>query len=64
MFADTGRRRFVQGGAAIAMDAGVGSAAGWARDATPSRGPKVLRVAFIAAESGFDPARYGDLYST
>ena len=62
MSANAGRRRFVQGGAAIAASAGTTTA--WAYDAAPSSGPKVLRISFAAAESGFDPARYGDLYST
>ena len=63
MSADVGRRRFVQGGTAVAASAGAGSKVALARVATPSNTPKVLRIAFPAAESGFDPPRYGDLYS-
>jgi ABC-type transport system substrate-binding protein len=63
--ADVGRRRFLRGGAAIAAGAGAGTTTAWAaRDAAPSNGPKVLRISFSAAESGFDPARYGDLFSS
>jgi ABC-type transport system substrate-binding protein len=47
----------------MAASAAAGTTTAWARDAAPSNGPKVLRIAFSAAESGFDPARYGDLYS-
>ena len=59
---DLGRRQFMQGGAAWAASASASTTA-WARDATPADGAKVLRVSFAAAEAGFDPPRYGDLYS-
>jgi ABC-type transport system substrate-binding protein len=62
--ADVGRRRFVQGGAAMAASSGASPTIAWASDTVPSSGPKVLRIAFEGAESGFDPARYGDLYSS
>ena len=62
MSADLGRRQFMQGGAAWAASASASTTA-WARDATPADGAKVLRVSFAAAEAGFDPPRYGDLYS-
>ena len=51
-------------GAAMAAGAGVCATAATSRGENRSGAPKVLRVAFAAAESGFDPARYGDLYST
>ena len=63
MSEDVGRRRFVQGGAAVAASAGACSKIALARVATPSNARKVLRISFAAAESGFDPPRYGDLYS-
>jgi hypothetical protein len=34
-----------------------------ARQAAPATGRKVLRVAFRVAETGFDPAQIGDIYS-
>jgi ABC-type transport system substrate-binding protein len=52
------RRRELLGAALLA--AGAPGLAGAASTAT---GPKVLRVAFNAAETGFDPARISDLYS-
>ncbi len=63
MSAGLGRRRFVLGGSALAAAAGTRTGTPWARDAVPANEPKVLRIAFDTAESGFDPARYGDLYS-
>ncbi len=36
---------------------------GLAQAQTPSTEPKVLRYAFISAETGFDPAQISDLYS-
>lgn len=56
-----GRRRLLQAGGLLAATklAGPGAAA-----STPSAGaPKTLRVAFAAAETGFDPAQVQDLYS-
>lgn len=48
------------------MAAGVSAipAPASACDTRAARDLKVLRVSFAASESGFDPARYGDLYST
>jgi ABC-type transport system substrate-binding protein len=48
------------------MQAGLGLAAGLACPApraVAARGAKVLRIAFPAAESSFDPAQIGDRYS-
>jgi len=47
---------------ALATSAGL-LAGAWARAAEPKAGPKVLRYAFNAAETGFDPAKVFDLYS-
>jgi ABC-type transport system substrate-binding protein len=46
---------------ALASGAGL-LAGGWAHAQAPQR-QKVLRYAFVAAETGFDPARVFDLYS-
>jgi ABC-type transport system substrate-binding protein len=55
------RRRLLQVGAALAA-ARLGS--GRDANAAPSAtAPKTLRVAFSAAETGFDPAQVQDLYS-
>ena len=58
-----GRRHFLGsvalGGTALAVPAGARQTI----PSPPSAGPKVLRVAFDAAESGFDPAFNGDSYS-
>ena len=62
--ADIGRRRFIQASAGMATGTSAGLAAVWAGERSASGGPKVLRISFSAAESGFDPARYGDLFST
>lgn len=42
----------------------AGVAAPHAARAQPHRADGVLRLAFVAAETGFDPARVGDLYSS
>jgi ABC-type transport system substrate-binding protein len=47
---------------AIAASAGL-LAGGWAHAQAPQAGKKVLRYAFNAAETGFDPAKVYDLYS-
>jgi ABC-type transport system substrate-binding protein len=48
---------------ALATSAGL-LACGWApAQAVPAQAKKVLRYAFIAAETGFDPAKVFDLYS-
>jgi ABC-type transport system substrate-binding protein len=61
------RRRLIKGAlaaAAIGPQAGVLQAAETAtKGATPTAAKKVLRVAFNAAESNFDPARISDIYS-
>ena len=59
-----GRRQFLGsvalGGTALAAPAWNGAALA----AQQASGPKVLRVAFDSAESGFDPAFHGDNYSS
>jgi ABC-type transport system substrate-binding protein len=61
------RRRLIKGAlaaAAIGPQAGALQAAETAtKGATPTAAKKVLRVAFNAAESNFDPARISDIYS-
>jgi len=59
------RRRFLQSTALAAASAAGsdGAAADQARPPTSAAPRKTLRVAFAAAESGFDPARFGDFYS-
>ena len=54
---DLSRRQALLGAAGVLG----GVAPAWAQ--SPATGPKVLRVAFPAAETGFDPARVVDLYS-
>jgi len=49
------------GSAVLAGAPGLAAAA--APAAAGGRGPKVLRVAFNSAETGFDPAKISDLYS-
>ncbi len=56
------RRRFALGGAAFAA---VGARPAFAQSASESPvGSNVLRVLFESAETGFDPGRTSDLYST
>ena len=55
------RRRLVQVGAALAA-APLGDAA-QRQCCSSATAPKTLRVAFAAAETGFDPAQVQDLYS-
>jgi ABC-type transport system substrate-binding protein len=67
------RRRFLQRTALAAAGAAGSARAAANEEARPSitpssrnaaASPKTLRVAFEAAEAGFDPARFGDLYSS
>ena len=46
----------------MAASAGAGTMAARAASAASSKPQKVLRIAFDTAESGFDPARFGDVY--
>jgi ABC-type transport system substrate-binding protein len=62
MSAGIDRRRFVLRAAAMTIGTAASAAAN-VRDSAPVVGPKVLRFSFAAAESGFDPARFGDYYS-
>ena len=60
------RRRALAGGAVAGGLAALGLPTGAARAASvaaPAGRPKVLRYAFVAAETGFDPSRISDLYS-
>jgi len=57
------RRRLVQVGAVLAAAPAAGVPPGSAHAAPPAKRPKTLRVAFPAAETGFDPAQVQDLYS-
>jgi ABC-type transport system substrate-binding protein len=62
MVIDRARRRLSAAGAAV-----LGGAAAWpqarADESEASVGANVLRILFEAAETGFDPAQVGDLYS-
>jgi ABC-type transport system substrate-binding protein len=59
------RRRLIRAAVAVAGGATLpATATAPAGNSTGGYTPKVLRVAFLAGESGFDPARYGDLYSS
>ncbi len=62
MAIDPTRRRLTAAGAAM-----LGGAAAWQRaradESADSVGSNVLRILFEAAETGFDPAQVGDLYS-
>jgi ABC-type transport system substrate-binding protein len=55
------KRRTVLKAAALGAVPRVGAAADVAKDA--GAGPKTFRWAFVAAETGFDPAQISDLYS-
>jgi ABC-type transport system substrate-binding protein len=57
------RRRLVQVGAVLAAAPAAGVLPGSAHAARATNGAKTLRVAFSAAETGFDPAQVQDLYS-
>jgi ABC-type transport system substrate-binding protein len=57
------RRRLVQVGAVLAAAPAASVLPGSAHAARPTNGAKTLRVAFPAAETGFDPAQVQDLYS-
>jgi len=57
------RRRLIQVGAVLAAAPAAGVLPGSAHAARPTNGAKTLRVAFPAAETGFDPAQVQDLYS-
>ncbi|MDQ6685498.1 MAG: ABC transporter substrate-binding protein, partial [Pseudomonadota bacterium] len=50
-------------GASLALG-GVEATRASAADAPPAAAPKILRYPFVAAETGFDPARISDLYSS
>jgi ABC-type transport system substrate-binding protein len=56
----TSRRNFVTAAAALPF---ASAAAAASSDVRPATGAKILRVAFPAAETGFDPAQVQDLYS-
>src|SRR6185369_9212427 len=62
------RRRFavgLLGGAALPAFAALDASPNAAADASADTvGRNILRIAFEAAETGFDPARISDLYSS
>jgi len=55
------RRRFALGGTGLLAAARIGPA--FAQPGESATGANVLRIVFEAAETGFDPAQVGDLYS-
>jgi ABC-type transport system substrate-binding protein len=58
------RRKFIGAASAAALGAAtVPELAGAAGPAGSVAGRKILRVPFVSAETGFDPARISDLYS-